>query len=91
MIEFEERTYTEDEVRAMFKAIYEGNINHIDIFERAHTISFNVAPVVYCGECEHCSNDGYCSRFHLEKCDKKWFCGDGRKVSRNEKRNRIVC
>ena len=79
MIEFEEKTYTEDEVRAMFKAIYEGKINHIDIFERADIISFNVAPVVYCGECDHCRKDGYCTRHHLKERDKKWFCGDGRK------------
>ena len=85
MIEFEEKTYTEAELRALFKAIHEGKIKHISMYERGNIIYFNIAPVVYCGECEHCRKvDGYCTRHHLKERDKKWFCGDGRKRTENE-------
>ena len=83
-MEFEEKTYTEDELRTLFKAIYEGKIKHISMYEHGSIIAFNVAPVVLCGECEYCRKDGYCTRHHLKERDKKWFCGDGRTVSRSE-------
>lgn len=79
MMEFEEKTYTEEEVRALLKAIYERKITHVTLYDINSMIAFNVAPVVYCGECDHCREDGYCTRHHLKERDKKWFCGDGRK------------
>ena len=75
---FLEKTYTENEIKAIFRAIYEGKIDRVWIDDISRELVFNIAPVVFCGDCDYCRHDRYCEQHHLAERDPKWFCKDGK-------------
>lgn len=84
---FEEKTYTEDELRALFKAIHERKINRISIHEGDGIISFDIASVIRGKNCKYrdstktCCYDQPRGLWDTERmfvnmyCEDDFFCG----------------
>ena len=84
-IDYFEHTYTEAEMRALFKAIYEGKIKRIILYDLNKNmdidhIAYDISPIVRCKNCRFYKGEGICKRpdISFKEVSDEWFCAGGK-------------